>query len=216
MEFRSISLADQVFEKLENDIIHGIIPIGEIITEVKLADSLGVSRTPIREACRKLEHESLIKDIGKGYLVLGITEENLVDIMDIRILLEPLASYYAAKNITPEGIKELQNILDLQEFYSAKKDVEHLREEDEVFHDVICRLSGRTVISETLLPLHRKTRRYRKISIENHSRRTNSLEEHKKIFHAIAAGDAELASKLTAEHVKQAKNNMTERLGRNG
>jgi len=216
MEFHSISLADRVFEKLENDIIHGIIPTGEVITEVKLAENLGVSRTPIREACRKLEHESLIRDVGKGYLVLGITEENLIDIMDIRILLEPLASYYPAKSITSEGIEELKNILDLQEFYYGKQDIEHLRQEDEVFHDAICKISGRTVITETLLPLHRKTRRYRKISIENNDRRTNSLAEHKNIFNAIAKGDADLAQALTAEHVKKAKINMIARLGYHG
>lgn len=216
MNFHSISLADRVFEKLEDDIVHGIIPTNDIITEVKVAESMGVSRTPIREAFRRLEQESLIRDIGKGYLVLGITNDNLIDIMDIRIALEPLASFYAAKNITPEGIRELQDILDLQEFYSAKQDIDHLREEDEVFHDVICRLSGRTVIAETLLPLHRKTRLYRRISIENGTRRNRSLEEHKRIFEAISASDCELAAKLTADHVKRAKKNMMERLGYHG
>ena len=216
MNYHSVSLADRVFEKLEDDIVLGLIPSNDIITEVKIAESLGVSRTPIREAFRRLEQESLIRDIGKGYQVLGITKDNLIDIMDIRIVLEPLASSYAAKNITPEGIRELKDILDLQEFYSAKQDIDHLREEDEYFHDAICRLSGRTVIAETLLPLHRKTRLYRRISIENDSRRSYSLEEHKKIFQAIAASDCELAAKLTEEHVKRAKDNMMKRLGYHG
>lgn len=216
MNYHSVSLADRVFEKLEDDIVHGVIPTNDIITEVKIAEIMGVSRTPIREAFRRLEQESLIKDIGKGYQVLGITNENLIDIMDIRIALEPLASYYAALNITPEGIRKLRDILDLQEFYSAKRDVDHLREEDEVFHDAICRLSGRTVIADTLLPLHRKTRLYRRISIESDKRRSCSLDEHKKIFEAIAASDCELASKLTAEHVNRAKKNMMERLGYHG
>ena len=127
-----------------------------------------------------------------------------------------MASYYAAKAITSEGIEELKNILDLQEFYYGKQDIEHLRQEDEVFHDAICKISGRTVITETLLPLHRKTRRYRKISIENNDRRTNSLAEHKNIFNAIAKGDADLAQALTAEHVKKAKINMIARLGYHG
>ncbi len=216
MNYHSVSLADRVFEKLEDDIVHGVIPTNDIITEVKIADSMGVSRTPIREAFRRLEQESLIRDIGKGYQVLGITCENLVDIMDIRIALEPMASFYAAKSITDEGIRELKDILDLQEFYSAKGDIDHLREEDEVFHDAICRLSGRTVISETLLPLHRKTRLYRRISIENDTRRTLSLDEHKKIFAAISASKCELAAELTEEHVKRAKKNMMERLGYHG
>ena len=131
MNYHSVSLADRVFEKLEDDIVNGLIPANDIITEVKIAESLGVSRTPIREAFRRLEQESLIRDIGKGYQVLGITKDNLIDIMDIRIVLEPLASSYAAKNISPDGIRKLKDILDLQEFYSAKHDIDHLREEDE-------------------------------------------------------------------------------------
>ncbi len=216
MDYRNESLADRVFNKLEDDIIHGVIPIGEVVTELKLAEMLNVSRTPIREACRRLELESLLKDIGRGYLVLGITEADLVDIMDIRILLEPIAAYHTVKNITEDGINKLRSILDLQEFYLSKQDMDRLRQEDDVFHDVICQLSGRAVFTETLLPLHRKTRRYRRLSIEDYNRRNLSLEEHTKIFNAIASGDAELARDLTAEHIKKAKINMMERLGYHG
>ena len=82
--FKSVSLADQVFERLENDIIQGSYPKGEILTELKLVEQLGVSRTPIREALRRLEQEHLIEDAGKGSKVLGITEEDVRDIMNIR------------------------------------------------------------------------------------------------------------------------------------
>ncbi len=215
-EFRTTSLADQVFEKLENDIVQGVYPRGEVITELRLAEELGVSRTPVREALRRLEQERLIEDCGKGSIVLGITQENLIDIMDIRIRVEPLASYYAAKNITEEGIKELSHIVDLQDFYHSKHDTEHLRKEDDDFHDAICRFSGRTVINDTLIPLHRKTRRFRKISIEDTNRQVQYLEEHRNIFRAIAAGDADLAASLMAQHVEKAKESMIERLSCNG
>ena len=115
--FHTASLADQVFEKLENDIVFGVYKRGEILTEMKLAENLGVSRTPIREALRRLEQERLIQDMGKGSLVLGITRDDLLDIMQIREKIEGLASYYAALNITEEGIQELTHIIDLQEFY---------------------------------------------------------------------------------------------------
>ena len=75
--FKSTSLADQVFEKLENDIIQGVYKRGELLTELKLVEQLGVSRTPIREALRRLEQERLIEDTGKGSRVLGITMEDL-------------------------------------------------------------------------------------------------------------------------------------------
>ena len=215
-EFKTTSLADQVFEKLENDIIQGVYPRGEIITELRLAEELGVSRTPVREALRRLEQERLIEDCGKGSLVLGITHENLVDIMDIRIRIEPLAAYYAAQNITEEGAKELAHIVDLQDFYFAKSDAEHLRREDDDFHDVICRLSGRSVINDTLIPLHRKTRKFRRISIDDTNRQVRYLEEHRKIYEAIVSGDADLAASLMAQHIEKAKKSMLERLGGNG
>ena len=101
-EYKSASLADQVFEKLENDIIHGAFAHGEILTELKLVEQLGVSRTPIREALRRLEQERLIEDTGKGSRVVGINEEDVLDIMNIRLHLEGLAAYYATKNMTYE------------------------------------------------------------------------------------------------------------------
>ncbi|MBO5954126.1 MAG: GntR family transcriptional regulator [Oscillospiraceae bacterium] len=215
-EFHTTSLADQVFDKLENDIITGVYPKGEILTELKLVEQLGVSRTPIREALRRLEQERLIAESGKGSVVLGITEEDLEDIMNIREHIEGLASYYAAVNMTPDGLKELEHIMDLQEFYFSKHDLEHMRQIDDKFHDLICQLSKRTVINDTLVPLHRKTQRYRKKSMENDQRLVNMIAEHRNIFNAIAAGDAALAESLTAQHIRNAKLNMLERLKNNG
>ena len=208
--YKTASLADQVFEKLENDIIQGVYPRGEILTELKLVEQLGVSRTPIRDALRRLEQERLIEDTGKGSVVLGITEDDLLDIMNIRERIEGLAAYYATLNMTPEGLKELSHIVDLQEFYFAKKDKEHLRQVDDRFHDLICSLSRRSVIHDTLVPLLRKTRRYRRISIDDWARTTNTTREHREIFEAISSGNAELAMQLTTRHISNAKKHMIE------
>lgn len=207
-EFKTASLADQVFEKLENDIIHGVYARGEILTELKLVEQLGVSRTPIREALRRLEQERLIEDAGKGSRVVGITEEDVLDIMNIRQHLEALAAYYATINMTPEGIQELAHIVDLQDFYFSKWDVERLRRVDDEFHECVCRLSKRSVIKDTLLPLHRKTRRYRKIAMEDKVRAASTLQEHREIYEAIAAGNAELAMELSAKHIVNARDHM--------
>ena len=206
--YKSTSLADQVFDKLENDIIQGVYKRGELLTELKLVEQLGVSRTPIREALRRLEQERLIADTGKGSLVLGITEDDLIDIMNIREQVEGLASYYATVNMTPEGLKELTHIVDLQEFYFNKGDTERLRQVDDQFHDTICLLSRRTVITDTLVPLMRKTRRYRRISMEDPQRIIRTQAEHRGIFDAIASGNADLARKLSTEHIANAKDHM--------
>ena len=215
-EFKSVSLADQVFEKLENDIIHGVYPRGEILTELKLVEQLGVSRTPIREALRRLEHERLIKDSGKGSIVFGITLEDLIDIMNIRQQIEGLAAYYTVLNITPDELAELQRISELQDFYYAKQDMERLRQMDDRFHDAIYRFSDRSVICDTLRPLHRKTQRYRKLSLDNPTRLSESIDEHKHILAAIMDKNAELAAELTTKHIANAKEHMIARFDYHG
>ena len=206
--FKTVSLADQVFERLENDIIQGVYPRGEVLTELKLVEKLGVSRTPIREALRRLETERLIADAGKGSIVLGITEDDILDIMNIRQQIEGLATYYATVNMTDEGRTELSHIVDLQEFYYNKGDLEHLRMVDDEFHDSICRLSKRTVIYDTLSPLLRKTRRYRRQAMQDPERVKLTMKEHRAIYDAIMSGNALLAQELATAHIAEAKEHM--------
>lgn len=206
--FHTTSLADQVFEKLENDIIQGVYPRGEILTELKLVEQLGVSRTPIREALRRLELERLIEESGKGSVVLGITPDDLLDIMNIREQIEGLCAYYACVNMTAEGLKELTHIIDLQDFYFEKWDTEHLRHADDMFHDAICELSCRTVIRDTLVPLHRKTRRYRKSALLDKDRATQSLKEHHAILDAMLTGDPEKVKQAMDYHMGKVKENL--------
>ena len=208
--FHTTSLADQVFERLEDDIIHGVYARGEILTELKLVEQLGVSRTPVREALRRLEQERLIEDTAKGSVVLGITTDDVMDIMSIREHIEGLAAYYACMNATPEDLKELENIVDLQDFYFTKWDLDQLQKADDRFHDLICELSGRTVIRDTLVPLHRKTRRYRKTAIQNKDRAVLSLREHRAIFNALKEGDPDKAKQITNQHITNAKKHMLE------
>ncbi len=213
---KSISLADQIFEKLESDIVSGVYPRGEILTELKLADQLNVSRTPIREALRRLEHERLIQDTGKGSLVLGITMEDLEDIMDIRLRCEGLAARYAAANRTEEEKNQLFRLMDLQDFYVTKGDYESLQKIDSEFHDCIYVFSRRQVLMDTLRPLHRKTQRYRKTSIINAQRRKESTDEHKAICMAICSGECKEAEALMTRHIQNAKTSMVEKCGQNG
>ena len=187
-----------------------------ILTELKLVEQLGVSRTPIREALRRVEQERLIEDTGKGSRVLGITEEDLLDIMTIRERVEGVAAYYATKNITPESLEELTHIVDLQEFYFSKDDAEHLRQVDDRFHDTICMMSRRNVLKDTLIPLHSKTRRNRRLSNEHGSRTPHTKREHYEIYQAIASGNGELAQELMAKHITNAKKHMIERMKNNG
>ena len=106
IDHKNVSLADQVYEVLENDILSGKYARGDILTESKLCEKLGVSRTPIREALRRLEQENLIKETVKGSLVVGISEKDLDDIFIIREQLEGLAAASAAENFNDEQITQ--------------------------------------------------------------------------------------------------------------
>ena len=204
--YKNVLLAYRVYERLEEDIIFGRYAPGQVLTELGLAEELGVSRTPVREAMRRLTQERLIADgdSGKGSVVLGITREDVRDIMNIRLHLEGLASYYAAKNITSEGLEDLRHIIELQSFYTEKKDPAHVKEMDDQFHMEICRQSGRHVLADTLIPLHKRIQKYRRTSIENPKRSAEIAVEHWKIYEAIAAHDAEAAARLTEEHLRHA------------
>lgn len=211
MEHKNLSLADQVFERLEGDILSGKYPRGQVLTELALCTDMGVSRTPIREAAHRLAQEHLVELSGKGITVLGVTEKDLDDIYDIRMRLEGMAAALAAENATDAQIEAMREALDLQEFYEGKKDPEHIRFMDSRFHDMLYAAADSIVLYDTLMPLHKKTQKFRKASVENQSRAAASLLEHRAIFEAIAVHDAAAAEEAMKKHVINAKNHIIKR-----
>lgn len=205
---KSVSLADRVFEKLEGDILGGKYNRGDILTELKLCEELGVSRTPVREALRRLEQEHIIEFSGKGSVVVGITRSDIEDIYAIRLRIEGLAAGGAAKNITPEGLKELREAIEFQEFYLMKSDADQIKALDSRFHEGIYRFCGSDILRDTLTPLHKKAQMMRKQSVEDRDRAAKSVTEHMAIYNAISEGNAELAEKLMFQHIENAKNNI--------
>lgn len=204
IEHKTISLADQVFDHLENDILSGKYQRGEVLTESKLSAELGVSRTPIREALRRLEQEHIIEESGKGSVVIGINEKDLEDIFMIRKSLECQVAALAAKNRTEEQLKQLREALEFQEFYLNKKDPDQIKLMDSRFHETLYKLSGSTAFYDTLVPLHKKIQKYRRASVANSSRAEASVAEHRKIYEAIEAKNTALAAKYASEHVENA------------
>ena len=202
---RSISLADQIFERLEQDILIGKYSRGEILTELKLSEELGVSRTPIREALRRLSQERIIEDVSKGSRVLGISPDDLEDIFRIRLQIEGMCAAETAKNITEDQLSELREVVEMQEFYLSKDNTENIRSMDSRFHELLYKFSGSNIFSDVLYQLHHKTHKYRTVAVSKHSSAEESLAEHKQIFEAIAAGDSDLAAKVTTKHIENAR-----------
>ena len=117
---------------------------------------------------------------------------------------EGLAAAACAKNITDEQLSELKETLDLQEFYIARGNVDNIRIMDSRFHELVYRMSGSGVLYDTLLPLHKKVQKFRKASVENADRASQSAREHRAIYEAIAARNPDLAERCTYEHIANA------------
>ena len=208
MEHKTVSLADQIFLEIENNILTGAYAIGEVFTEIALSEKLNVSRTPIREAIRRLEQERLVDVTKKGIVIMGISQKDISDMYEVRLRIEGLASRWAAKTISEEGKIELREIVELQEFYTSKKDVDNIKNMDSKFHEIVYNNCGSIVIADILHQIHKKMMKYRKASVSNNERAFQSTKEHREILDAILAGNGDLAEKLTVEHVKNAKSNI--------
>lgn len=211
IEHKTFSLADQVFDRLEADILSGKYKRGEFLTELKLSQSLGVSRTPVREALRRLAGEHIIEESPKGAVVVGLTSDDIDDIYALRKEIEGMAVARAAERITDEEIEKLKELIDLQEFYANKNDADHIKAMDNQFHQFLYRFSGSAVIYDTLMPLHKKTQKYRKASVENRIRAEQSLKEHRAILDALIKRDKKLAKEKTVEHIKNAYDSIKEK-----
>ncbi len=203
------SLAERVYNSLEEEILNGTLKSGDTLTELSLSKRLGVSRTPIRAAISRLAEEGLVSiEANRGATVTGVSSDDLVNIYKIRMRLEGLASAEAALKISEEDKKRLCESVELAEFYINKKDAEKLKELDSEFHNIIYKASGNRLLSKILSELHRNIKTYRKLSLSVPDRLSKSIEEHKSILDAIVRGDSEEADRLTKEHIGAALENL--------
>lgn len=204
IDYKTISLANQVYERIESNILNGIYAKGEIISESKLSEELGVSRTPIREALAKLENDLLIGDSPAGTVVLGITEADVKDMFVVKRKLEVIATTMAARNISEQGMERLKDILEQQEFYAGKQNADKVRDLDTEFHDIIYDECGSPIFKAILSPIHHKLMKYRQASLCHEGRILHSVEEHRDIFDAICSRDAAKVEGLMLTHVEHA------------
>ena len=217
-EHKHISIADQIFDRLEQDILIGKYQRGEVLTELRLSEELGVSRTPIREALRRLEQEHIIEETSRGAVVIGISKQDIEDMYDIRMHVEGLAAERAARDITDEGLAKMKEVLDLQRFYAEKAasdgsdNSDSIKNYDSEFHNILYKYSGKAFY-DTLAPIHKKMIRYRKAAVRSSSRAKESVAEHEAIYNALKAHDGELAKELTRQHARKAKESILKQEG---
>ncbi|MBR0481919.1 MAG: GntR family transcriptional regulator [Firmicutes bacterium] len=208
---RPVSLADQIYERLENDIYAGVYKRGDILTEPAVCEMLGVSRTPVHEAFTRLKYDHIVEESSKGAVVLGVSDEDAAIIYNIRKEVESNATAACARNITDEQISELAEIVDLQSYYAEKNNSEKVRECDSDFHQKIYRYSGSAIYFDVLEPLHKKLQKYREVSVSDKGRAYLSVEEHKAILDAIKSRNEKAAFETMHKHICAAEKRMKEK-----
>lgn len=197
-----LPLRDVVFNTLRQAILKGDLLPGERLMEIQLANKLGVSRTPIREAIRKLELEGLVIMIPrKGAIVAEITEKDLRDVLEVRASLEVLAIELACARITEEGLLKLEEALNDFEEALHSKDVTLIAEKDVAFHDVIFNATHNERLIQTLNNLREQIYRYRVEFLKDFSHHERLKAEHREIFGTIKDKNKEQARKLIVEHI---------------
>jgi DNA-binding GntR family transcriptional regulator len=204
-------LRELVFESLREAIIHGRLHPGERLMEIQLAEELGVSRTPVREAIRKLELEGLVLMIPrKGAYVSQISMKDIADVFEIRRALEGLAARLAAERATEEEIERLERALIRIAEVAEADDLNGAVALDTDFHEELMAASHNPRLSQMVSNLREQIHRFRLTSLSHPGRVKLAVEEHRKIVDAIASHDSELAQNLAYEHIENAENSLME------
>lgn len=199
-------LRDVVFESMREGIIKQILKPGERLMEIQLAEEMGVSRTPVREAIRKLELEGFVVIVPrKGAYVASISLNDIHEVYEIRAALETLAAGLAAERATSEDIEAMEKCLHRESLSLNSSDVIASVDADVGLHDLIYRASKNSRLLATLNNLREQIYRTRVRSLFLPGRRKQSHEEHTRIVEAISSHDVSQAQKLLQAHIEHAE-----------
>ncbi|HWQ88654.1 MAG TPA: GntR family transcriptional regulator [Desulfitobacteriaceae bacterium] len=202
-------LREIVFESMRDAIISGVLKPGERLMEIQLAEEMGVSRTPVREAIRKLELEAFVIMIPrKGAYVAGVSHKDVADVFEIRAALEGLAAGLAAERITDNEIEQMERVLIFSE--GEENDLAKIVAQDTEFHDLLYKASHNNRLQQILANLQEQIQRFRATSLAVPGRVLEAVKEHRAIVEALADHNSELAQELMTAHIVTAENVMFE------
>ena len=198
-----LPLRDVVFRTLRQAILTGEMKPGERLLEIHLANKLGVSRTPIREAIRMLELEGLVIMVPRrGAQVAQITEKSMSDVLEVRCALDELAVELACERITEEEKTELAETCKAFEKATATKQVHVIAKADVEFHDIIFKAAGNPRLTQMINNLAEQMYRYRFEYIKDESQHQMLVEEHKHICESISNRDIAAAKEAIRTHIE--------------
>ena len=205
-------LRDRVFEQLREDILNGKYTVNEELKEIPIGKQLGVSRTPVREALRKLELEGLVTIVpNKGAYVTGISTDDVHDIYVIRSYLEGLCAKWACRNATEEDLNKLDEIICLAKFNAERERYEQMAELDSKFHQQMYAACGSKILRHILHDFIQYVESVRQQTLSRSERANEAITEHEQILEAIKLRDEEAAEKLSNQHILNTMANLRKR-----
>lgn len=209
-------LREVIFNTLREAIIVGELKPGERLMEVQLAEKMGVSRTPVREAIRKLELEGLVEMLPrKGAHVADLSAKDIMDVLEVRATLDGLATYLAAKRITDEELKELKHVLTQFSNYVEKDNLQGSIKKDVEFHDIIYRSSRNDKLIQIANNLREQVQRFRIIYIKDYGSARDLVKEHTEILEALTARDGEAARLSAEKHIRNQEETIIKAIKKN-
>jgi len=202
-------LRELVFEAIREAIVSGKLKPGERLMEIQLAEDLGVSRTPVREAIRKLEQEGFVFMVPrKGAYVADISMKDIAEVFEIRGALEGLAAELAAERATEEELERLERLLVEIGECIERQDVDQMIAKDTEFHDLLFSASHNQRLGQILSLLREQIQRFRSRTLARVERMKVALEEHRGIVEALGRRDSQLARSLAEAHIESAQSSL--------
>ena len=199
------TLKEQIVDSIKESIASGELRPGEKICETKMADELGISRTPLREAIQALESEGLLSVIPrKGAVVSEFSSKDIEDIYEIKARLEGLAASLSAKNLTKADLKSMVEINEQLKSMKLRgeQSVNRFFKTHNQFHDIFLKAAGNERLYQLNCQLLEPLKRFRLMSLSIPGRFEESTAMHDSIIEAFAAGDAKKAERLVMKNVK--------------
>ena len=199
------TIRDQVYQILRDEICAGKYAPGSWLQETELTEYLGVSRSPVREALRRLVADGLLMEIpNKGVFVKEFTCRDIDEIFDMRVMLEPYAIRKSRSRMTSARLQKLFDILEELEHTHAAQELAVYTQSDEILHNRIVELSENSLVISTYDRVRSMNQQFRVLSLSSHRRFDESLEEHRQIVQSLAVGDVETACATNTRHLELA------------
>jgi len=202
-------LSKKVYEILKKEIIKGSFEPGSKVLEGRIADQMGISRTPVREAIRELAAEGFVNlSPNQGVVVRSISAESIREVLQIHSALEGLAARLSCEVINEEDLKELENYVNKMEKLANKKDLSAYSGVDLKFHELIVNTCRNKRLIQMRKNISDQAQRYRIGSLSIPKRLKESLKEHQKILEAFKTKDPKKADSTSQKHIQNALKNI--------